>query len=114
MVTKKSAKAGRLDTFFVSDEMLNSLTDVEIMPGYRTDHNAVTLSLQGKQKRGNGTWKFNISHLNDDAYIKAVKTCITQTLKQYPVPVYDSNAYNDHKNYEPIQLVISDCSMKLR
>ena len=83
---------------------------VEIIPGYRTDHNAVvTLSLQGKQKRGFGIWKFNISHLNDDAYIKAVKTCITQTLKQYAVPVYDNNAYNDHNNYESIQLVISDC-----
>ena len=106
---KNPLKAGRLDMYFVSDEMLNSLTDVEIIPGYRTDHNAVTLSLQGKQKRGNSIWKFNISHLNDDAYIKAVKTCITQTLKQYAVPVYDSNAYNDHNNYESIQLVISDC-----
>ena len=106
---KHPLKAGRLDMFFVSDEMLNSIIDVEIIPGYRTDHNAVTLSLQSKQKRGNGIWKFNTSHLNDDEYIQSVKTCIAQTLEQYAAPVYDSNVYNDCKNYESIQLVIDEC-----
>ena len=60
---KNSLKAGRLDMFFVSDEMLNSLIDVEIIPGYRTDHNAVTLSLQSKQKRGNGISGNLIPHI---------------------------------------------------
>ena len=64
--------AGRLDMFFVSDELLNSLTDVEITPGYRTDHNAVTLSIQRGQRRGSGLWKFNVSHLVDKEYTERV------------------------------------------
>lgn len=101
-------KAGRLDMFFVSDSILNSLTDVEIIPGYRTDHNAIILSIQSKQQRGNGMWKFNISHLNDEKYVEIVKTCISQTLQQYAIPVYDSSVYADYKQYETVQLVISE------
>ena len=101
-------KAGRLDMYFVSDELLNSIIETDIIPGYRTDHNIITLSIQNKQPKGNGLWKFNTSHLSDDEYIKIVKTCIIDTLKQYAVPLYDDGLYNDHKYYEFLQLTISD------
>ena len=105
---KNPLKAGRLDMFFVSDNMVNSMIDVEIIPGYRTDHNAITLTVQLNQPKGNGIWKFNTSHLTDDDYIKAIKTCIIHTLKQYAAPVYEDIIYNDAKHYESIYLTISD------
>ena len=101
-------KAGRLDMFFVSDDLLNRMLNVEIIPGYRTDHNAITLSIQSKQQRGNGLWKLNTSHLTDDDYIKRIKKCITHTLQQYAVPVYNQKMYIDYKNYDSVQLTISD------
>ena len=102
-------KAGRLDMFFVSEDLLNSLSYVEIKPGYRTDHNAITLSIQRKQKRGSGLWKFNTSHLTDDAYIMKIRQCIKHTLQQYAVPLYNEELYSDYKYYESVQLTISDC-----
>ena len=41
---KNPFKAGRLDMFFFffySDDLLNSLSIAELIPGYRTDHNAI-------------------------------------------------------------------------
>ena len=101
-------KAGRLDMFFVSDEMAGSICDESILPGYRTDHNAVTIAVQCKQRRGNGLWKFNTSHLDRTDYKETIKTCITQTLQQYAIPIYASDIYKDYKYYDSIQLVISD------
>lgn len=101
-------KAGRLDMFFISDSMINAVTETDIKPGYRTDHNIITLSFQSKQTRGNGLWKFNTSHLTDEDYRKTVRDCITQTLKQYAVPVYDDELYKNYKHYQSIKLTISD------
>ena len=49
-------KAGRLDIFFffVSEDMINSVSDVEIISGYRTDHNATTMSIHTRKQRGSG------------------------------------------------------------
>lgn len=105
---KTPIKAGRLDMFFVSEDMLNSLSDVEIIPGYRTDHNIITLTIQNEQRRGSGIWKFNTSHLIDEDYIQTVRSCISQTLQQYAVPVYNTLVYEDYTYYEFIQLTISD------
>ena len=105
---KNPLKAGRLDMFFVSDNMLNAITDVGIEPGYRTDHNVITLAIQGKQQRGNGIWKCNMSHLTDENYINTVKACITNTLKQYAVPVYNEEVFSNYEHYESMQLTISD------
>lgn len=102
-------KSGRLDMFFISEEMENYVINADFIPGYRTDHNAVTLTIQGKQKRGNGLWKLNTSHLSSDDYKERIKTCIIQTIQQYAAPVYEENVYKDYKNYSSIQLVISDC-----
>ena len=105
---KNPMKAGRLDMFFVSDSLVNAMKDVDITQGYRTDHNAITLSFQGSQRRGNGMWKFNTSHLADDDYVRMVKKCITETIRQYAVPVYNDTVFEDTKQYESIQLTISE------
>lgn len=107
-IRKNPLKAGRLDMYFVSDALLNAVSSVEIIPGYRTDHNAITMSIQSKNQKGNGIWKFNVSHLTDEAYLERVKACIIQTLRQYAVPLYNETVYSDHSCYASIQLTISE------
>ena len=106
---KNPLKRGRLDMFFISDDLLNNVSEVDILPGYRTDHNIITLTIQSKNQRGNGIWKFNTSHLTDENYIKTVKSCIGEIVRQYAVPVYDNKMYNDEKCYKSIHITINDC-----
>ena len=71
---KNPLKCGRLDMFFVSEHLMNTVTDVNIVPGYRTDHNAITMTVETKQHpRGNGLWMLNASHLQNDEYITQIK-----------------------------------------
>ena len=103
-------KCGRLDMFFVSEQLVNRVLDANIIPGYRTDHFAITLTLKTKQHtRGNGLWMFNVSHLQKEEYINRIKSCIHNTLRQYAVPIYDPNVYTNCKNYSTIQLTITEC-----
>ena len=96
--------------FFVSEHLVNVITDTNIVPGYKTDHNAITLVMKTKEEtKGSGIWKFNISHLLREEYIKSVKSCIHDTIKQYAVPVYQQQIYMDPCNYSTIQLTIDDC-----
>ena len=88
--------------------MINSLSDVEIISGYRTDHNAITMSIQTRKQRGSGLWKFNTAHLAGKTYLTTVRDCITQTVRQYVVPLYSETVYNDYKYYESVALTISD------
>ena len=97
-------KAGRLDMFFVSEDLVHNLFDIDITPGYRTDHSAITMSIKRKHKRGCGLWKINISHLSDDNYIKTIRSCIIDTIRQYAVPLYTEQVFSDHKMYESLQL----------
>ena len=101
-------KAGRLDMFFLSEDLVHNLFDIDITPGYRTDHSAITMSIKRKHKRGSGLWKFNISHLSDDNYIKTIRSCTIDTICQYPVPLYTERVFRDHKLYESLQLTIRD------
>ena len=90
-------KCGCLDMFFASDHLVNRITDVNIVPGYRTDHCAITLTIQTKQEpRGSGLWMFNISHLSNEEYVKRIQTCIQDTLKQYAVPLYTQETYTNY------------------
>lgn len=103
-------KCGRLDMFFISEHLISNVENTDIIPGYRTDHNAITLSIKTKkQPRGNGLWMFNISHLQNEDYVNRIKTCITDTVKQYAIPIYRKEYYADFLNYPTVQLTISDC-----
>ena len=103
-------KCGRLDMFFVSDHLVNVVGDVDIAPGYRTDHNMITMSFRiGQTPRGSGLWKLNTSHLVDDAYIQTIQTCIHEVLQQYAVPLYHPDVYNDINSYPYIELTINEC-----
>ena len=85
-------KAARLDYFLVSTELLSLVNKIEILPGYRSDHSLVKLSLNLNHCMvGRGYWKFNNSLLRDDSYVEKIKGVIHQTIETYSVP-YNNNA----------------------
>ena len=70
-------KAARLDYFLVTSELMSLVNKIEILPGYRSDHSLVKLSLNLNQfKIGPSYWKFNNSLLRDDEYVKQTKDVI--------------------------------------
>ena len=102
-------KGGRLDMFFISEHMLERCSDVEIKPGYKSDHNMLTIAVgSDSRQRGPGLWKFNDSLLIDDEYISTVKQCIHRTIEQYALPIYDPEYLSDVTNYKNIKFCIND------
>ena len=92
----------------MSDIILHSITDSNILPGYRTDHSIIYITLKFNEfQRGRGLWKSNNDLLKDQAYIETVKKCILRVKKQYCVPVYDVENV-DNINNDSIEFTIND------
>ena len=73
-------KCGRLDMFFVNSQITSSVQDVQIKPGYRTDHCLIEMRIYLTEiERGPGTWKFNESVLQDAEYVDIIKKTIGDT-----------------------------------
>ena len=73
MASEKSKQA-RLDYFIASQTLLDLVSQVNIKPGYRTDHSLISVSLNLINfSHGPGVWKFNTSLLKDQEYIARVK-----------------------------------------
>ena len=67
----------RLDYFMISSSLITAITNVDILPGYRTDHSLITIHLAGNNNpRGPGFWKLNTSFLLDSEYIEIIKKTI--------------------------------------
>ena len=102
-------KGSRLDMFFVSGHLSNRCNNLQINPGYRTDHSILMMILQhGESRRGPGLWKFNESLLNEDEYIDVVNKCIHRTIEEYAVPIYTHEFLSLIDNYDIVQFRISD------
>ena len=101
-------KQARLDFFLITETLMHSLNDVEILPSYRSDHSSVVLSLEINDFiKGRGLWKFNVSLLKDKMYVNTVKKCINDTKEQYMLPVYRKEFIEDSNNNDMIQFTIS-------
>ena len=60
----------RLDYFLISESLLNFSVNADILPGYRTDHSSIYLSvIVTKDVKQSGLWKFNCSLLKDKCYM---------------------------------------------
>ena len=102
-------QGARLDMFFVSNHLSSLCDELKISPGYRTDHNMISMSMEiGETRRGPGLWKFNESLLNDVEYVNMVNICIDRTVEQYALPVYTQNFLLDEGCFKDIQFQISD------
>ncbi len=97
-------KRGRLDYFLISENLSVLCNKPNISPGYRSDHNLVSIEMElSDQTRGRGIWKFNNSLLTDPNYINIVKNVIMETEDQYRSPNNDHNHNPETQNF-----IISD------
>ena len=101
-------QGARLDMFWVSNHLLSLCGDIQIVPGYRTDHSIISMNVQVEgPQRGPGLWKFNESLLNDEEYVRLVNECIDRTIKEYALPVYSNTFLSNISNYDNIQFNIN-------
>ena len=102
------SKGARLDMFLVSSHLSSLCNNLQITPGYRTDHNMISMGLQLGESRGPGLWKFNDSLLKDEEYLKIVNECIFRTIEEYALPPYSRDFLSNTHNYKDIQFQIDD------
>ncbi len=79
---------GRLDFFFVTDDIASLNIKTDIISGYRTDHSVITmaLNLNNTNTRGKGFFKLNTSLLKEIEYINIIKQCILENIERYSKP----------------------------
>ena len=75
----------RLDFFLFSNTVGTNVIETDYyVPGYKTDHSLIMLSLSTHSNpRGPGFWKLNTSFLSDNNYVNLVKQTISNVSKQY-------------------------------
>ena len=105
---KNPLKQARLDYFLVSNVLTDIMLNSEILPGYRTDHSILQLTLQqSKFERGRGYWKLNTNLLTNKNYLDLVHQIIQDLKLQYALPVYNLENLNSIPD-EDIQFTIND------
>ncbi len=75
----------RLDYFFTSDHLLNTIKNVEIKPGFHSDHSLICIRfLDGtKENVGKGFWKFNSSLLHESEYVNSIKQLLAESTQKF-------------------------------
>ena len=90
---------GRLDFILVSETLLGNCRKESIVPGFRSDHSAVDVTLVFNQvNRGKTFWKFNSTLLKNINYVKEIKSVILNVKKQYAASPYNLELLNDIDN----------------
>ena len=104
---RRPTKQARLDYFIISAGMTDIIRNVDIKPGYRTDHSMLELSFEiNPFSKGKGTWKFNTSLLKDQQYLTLIEKCIRNEYIKYAVPVYN-NDYLQNQPFTDLDLTIN-------
>lgn len=105
---RNPVKKARLDMFLISSDLFLDIADTCILPGYRSDHSIVILTLKlGEFKAGKSYWKFNNSLLKDVEYVKQIKQLVQRIIQQYASD--DQNqSVNDSVTNQNISLSIDD------
>ena len=88
----------RLDYFFVSNSLQDSLDKTDILAAFSSDHSPILLSFQKCKdfQRGRGLWKFNSSLSHNKEYTEKMKKRILDTLKI----TEQENQFNDQMKWE--------------
>ena len=106
--SKNPVKKARLDFFLISESLLSFVDCTRNLPGYKSDHSAITIELKlNNFKKGKGFWKLNNSLLYDRVYVNKVKDKIRETKIKYALPVYNFNNIDEIDEME-LQLTISE------
>ena len=99
---------GRLDFFLISEPLNLIARNVKILPGYRSDHSIVSMSLIfGEKQKKKTFWKFNNSLLSNPDYVNKVKETILNIKKQYAATPYNIDNISSIDN-EIFQSVLND------
>lgn len=102
-------KKARLDFFLISNNLYTDVDSTSILPGYRTDHSLIYMSLEfGKFKKGLSYWKFNNSLLRDEIYVNKVKRSIYDTKLQYMSDIPENTEIINDIQPQELQLNIND------
>jgi len=82
----------RLDFFLVSQTILSKTTTTDILPGYKTDHSliSITISLHSNP-RGRGIWKLNTSFLSEIVYLNQINA---QSPRRVPGRKFNKSSSN--------------------
>ena len=73
----------RLDYIFISEEILQFVDVVRVLPSFKSDHSLVELIIQFKPfKRGPGYWKINNALLRDADYVDKMNHLIKIALEE--------------------------------
>ncbi len=72
----------RLDYFLITANIINAVTKCNIIPGFLSDHSAVTLNLNlSNTVRGPGYFKLNTNILLQTEYKETIKNSIQETVE---------------------------------
>ena len=88
--TKPRLIMERIDYLLVSTNLPSSITKTEILPGYKAAHSFPAMTYLDIQERtkGNGYWKLNTSHLQDEDFVKEIKKIIVEVTKEHPDDIF--------------------------
>ena len=82
---KKPITQRRLDYWFVSDTLQDDIDSVGIKTSIKSDHSALTLSINGLDdlEKGPNFWRFNSNLVNDSAFCELLTTEYASWLKEF-------------------------------
>ena len=75
----------RLDYWLISDSLQEEIISTEIKTSIKTDHSAITLSINGLHEfeRGPNFWKFNSNLVNDSVCCELLTTEYANWLQEF-------------------------------
>ena len=87
---KDFSQASRLDRFYISSSLLQSIRGNKCFPCSLSDHDFVDLFISpvNVSLHGSGVWKFNTSLLSDNDFINTMSLLITSEKEK--IPLFDS------------------------
>ena len=87
---KDFSQASRLDRFYISSSLLQSIRGNKCFPCSLSDHDFVVLFISpvNVSLHGSGVWKFNTSLLSDNDFINTMSLLITSEKEK--IPLFDS------------------------
>ena len=112
---KKPLIRRRLDYWLISTEIQDDITEANIIPAIKSDHSAITLTINSldKQPFGPSHWKFNSSLLDDATYIHLITSKYSDWLNEFK-DVNDKRVLWDLIKYRIRQVSIKYSKEKAR
>ena len=83
--SSETLKQSRLDYWLISNHMIYDLNNVDIQPGFRSDHSLIDIYFQGHQDsdRGPSFWRFNANLLRNKDYIEYMNNRIDEIIDKH-------------------------------